>query len=252
MRRGHLGSPQGLKHSLNIFYFILSKQSWVDGKIPNGQWGVPLSHTLILSRTFFIHLADGDESALHSLRTAADASSLVFGGGGGDRYSMLKAQKNLWVFVIAASLPLFFHENFQGFYLLRLVWSIRFKLDYNVQFWLVFSFCVFFLVVGGGRWEDYRKMSSLETIVPFCSSGGTLRFVQPPSLSFPRMFFFLVVSLQGCYWNNKISFEDGSWGFLVLVFLFFGRLESSKSIPMKPRFVNAGVDLLLLQKILSF
>ncbi len=38
----------------------------------------------------------------------------------------------------------------------------------------------------------------------------------------------------------------------MLVFLFFGRLESSKSIPMKPRFVNAGVDLLLLQKILSF
>jgi len=38
----------------------------------------------------------------------------------------------------------------------------------------------------------------------------------------------------------------------VLVFLFFGRLDSSKSIPMNPRFVNAGVDLLLLQKILSF
>jgi hypothetical protein len=42
---------------------------------------------------------------------------------------------------------------------------------------------VFFLVVGGERWEDYRKMSSLETILHFCSSGGTLRFVQPPSLS---------------------------------------------------------------------
>lgn len=110
-------------------------------------------------------------------------------GRGTSLLDALKAQKNLWVFVSnRCFLVTFFSwEFFQGFYLLRLVWSSRFKLDYNVQFELVFFFLCFFS--GGERWEDYRKMSSLETIVHFCSSGGTLRFVQPPSLSFPRMFF---------------------------------------------------------------
>jgi hypothetical protein len=167
-------------------------------------------------------------------------------GRGTSLLDALKAQKNLWVFVIAASLSLFFHENF-----FRDFTCLDWFDPVDSSSTITCSFSWFFLFeVGGGRiiarWALWRLLCTFAVLEVLWGSFNRLLF------PFLVCFFFFVVSLQGRYWNNKISFEDGSWGFLVLVSLFFGRLESSKSIPMKPKFVNAGVDLLLLQKILSF
>jgi hypothetical protein len=125
----------------------------VDGKIPNDQWGVPLSHTLILSRTFFIRLADEDECALHSyVPLCWRFQSSVWGEG--VIVTRCSKLKRIYDFFVSnrCFLANFFHENFFRDFT-GLDWFDPVDSSSNTTC----SFCWFFLFVffffGGGRWE---------------------------------------------------------------------------------------------------
>jgi hypothetical protein len=181
MRRGHLGSPQGLKHTLNIFSIssYQSRVEWMGRSLTTNEesrWATPLSFLALSSSACWRRRK---RASFFTYRCWRFQSS-VWGGRG---RSLLDAQssKEFMSFCNRCFLATFFSwDFFQGFYLLRLVWSSRFKLDYHVQFSLVFSFCVFFLVVGGGRiiarWALWRLLCTFAVLEVLWGSFNRLLF----------------------------------------------------------------------------
>jgi hypothetical protein len=160
---------RGRRRERNIFSIssYQSRVEWMGKSLTTNEesrWATPLSFLALSSSALLTKMK---ARCILPYRCWRFQSSVW---GGGDRHPMLKAQKNLWVFVSnRCFLANFLRENFFRDFT-GLDWFDPLDSSWNTTC----SFSWFFLFVfffGGGRWEDYRNMSSLETILHFCSSG---------------------------------------------------------------------------------
>jgi hypothetical protein len=112
-------------------------------------------------------------------------------GRGTSLLDALKAQKNLWVFVIAASLPLFFHENF-----FRDFTCLDWFDPVDSSSTITCSFRWFFLFVFFFWWWEVGGLSQDELFGDYCALLQFWRYfeVRSTAFSFLSSYVFFVLS----------------------------------------------------------